>query len=290
MRGAALASLACAACLSKPSSLIGRDGGTRADAPACTLGSWGMPAEVPGINTPYDDRGPWLSPDGLDLYFVRTTTPVYIQHAHRPDASVFAFFSGATPLTELPTFYGADPALSDDQTRIYFACQDTTGNVHLDMATRADANSTFGAAAPIMELDTGAYNQNPALLAGETTMFYASDRGGNSIDLYVTTRDRVGTTWNTPAALAALASPDADYEPTISADGSDLLFVSGSSLLEAHHEGAQPNGFVLDGPFLPTGNLTVYEPFLSRDGTTLVFTTPTMSNGFDLWYMQRPCQ
>lgn len=131
---------------------------------------------------------------------------------------------------------------------------------------------------------------------GNTLFFTACERndGLGSCDLYVS--QRAGSQWSAPQNLGSLNSVFWDTQPTISADGREIIFVSkregtlgGGDLYQAFRNAqarwSKPRnmGSVLNTPFDESG------PFLHPDGRTLFFTSaghPGMG-GQDLYVSRR---
>lgn len=131
---------------------------------------------------------------------------------------------------------------------------------------------------------------------GNTLYFTACGRndGQGSCDLYSSIRS--GNQWSNPQNLHALNSPFWDTQPSISADGQEIIFVSkregtmgGGDLYQSFRgkdgrwSKPQNMGNVLNTPYDESG------PFLHPDGQTLFFTSsghPGMG-GQDLFVSRR---
>ena len=140
---------------------------------------------------------------------------------------------------------------------------------------------------------------SPTLNAAETTLIFASTRAGGlgSYDLYEVTRPNSAAPWGTPVALTALNTSGADYEPTLSADGLELYFIStgrtpkiGSSDCWAvtRPTPISPWGTPVNlGAPINGAGWTIDDPFLTDDGLTLFYTSSETGAG-DIYAVTRP--
>lgn len=159
--------------------------------PAAQFGSLAL---VPGIASTEIDEDPWISADGLTMYFSSTRNGSYdIFRSTRTAAS--ATFDTPAAVAELNTNSVEDaPVLSADGLEIFFASdRATTSNARDDIwhATRASVSDPFGAPTMIAELSGNTTADFPTWLSADRcTLLFSSDRsGGNgSYDIWVATR------------------------------------------------------------------------------------------------------
>jgi hypothetical protein len=144
---------------------------------------------VTDLNTADNEWDPYVSPDGLLLYWARdgasplgdNTTHVFV--ARR--ASRGAPF-GAPALVPGIVVYGVPDSgawLTDDQRTIVFH-SGRAGQGSRDMwyATRASAADAFGVALPVPVVNTADDDWKPFLRGDGCELFFASDRPGGGLD------------------------------------------------------------------------------------------------------------
>jgi Tol biopolymer transport system component len=131
------------------------------------------------INSAANQLDPYLTPDGLRIYFAQSGGGQQLFMASR--SSTTAMFSASVSLPDSGTHSTeADPELSPDELVLVYAA-----NLPLSLfvATRSSTLQPFGAPAPLTQIIGTGYDGDPALSANGCELFYVSDRGGNR-DLY----------------------------------------------------------------------------------------------------------
>lgn len=158
---------------------------------ASTAAAFSAPAPVAAINTPAYDTEPWISEDGLVIYFVsRRDGNDNIFKASR--ASTGSVFSAPVPVGELnTTAIDYAPTLSKDGLEIFFAS--TRQNVSGDIfhATRSTINDGFGTPRVVAELSDSASSEHPSWVSADRCqLMFTSDRVGGSgrVDIWIATR------------------------------------------------------------------------------------------------------
>ena len=137
------------------------------------------------LNSAGDELTPHLSESDRALYFARRTEPegadLYV--ARRADLE--ANFEAAVRIDELSS--EADdlaPALTDDGLVIVFASS-RAGRLDLYYATRATTDDPFGQPVPLHDLNTSAVETDPCVTRDGCFIYFASDRHGEQLDLFV---------------------------------------------------------------------------------------------------------
>jgi len=161
-----------------------------------TAAQFGSLAQVQGINGTGNtiDADPWISGDGLTMYFASTRNGNYdIFRSTRANTS--STFGAPVAVSELATSSVEDaPVLSADGLEIFFASnRATTSNGRNDIwhATRATTADGFGTATMLAELSGDTSEDFPSWVSADRcTLLLTSDRtGGNgSYDIYIATR------------------------------------------------------------------------------------------------------
>jgi Tol biopolymer transport system component len=202
--------------------------------------AWDPPQNLgPAINTPFDDFGPTLSPDGHLLYFSSNRpgfggNDLYISRRHNRRNDF-----GWRPATNLG---GAINTAANDIAAVHFE-DHRTGVISLYFASNRPGglgaddiyvstllpDETFGAPVLVEELSTTSSDLQPAISRDGLEMFLSSSRPGTlgSLDLWVSTRRRTTDPWSVPMNLGApVNSPGADARASLSLNGTELYFQS----------------------------------------------------------------
>lgn len=159
---------------------------TRASAAA----AFSAPEPVAVINSSAYDTEPWISEDGLVIYFVsRRDGNDDIFKASR--ASVGSAFGAPVPVGELNTdAIDYAPALSKDGLEIFFgSTRQSVGDIF--HATRSTINDGFGAPRVVEELSGPVSFEHPSWVSADRCqLMFTSDRAGGSgrVDIWIATR------------------------------------------------------------------------------------------------------
>lgn len=128
-----------------------------------------------------------------------------------------------------PNFTGGEfgPSLVETSggTYLYFSSTGTSGN-HDIYRSQLGGDGTFGAPAPVAELNTAAVDQMPNVSRDGSEIVFASSRGGN-MDIYTATFDLSTGLWSSPVPVAAVNTAEPESRPSLSADGTRLYFGRG---------------------------------------------------------------
>ena len=196
---------------------------------ASTSVGFGAVVDVPVINSAMEERGPWISSDGLTLGFssLRGGGPggLDLWTATRPDQA-----SGFGAPTLLPNVNAAQDELganlSANGLRLYIASTRAGGgNFHLYVAERATATSAFGVPVAIAGLNSTADDRDIAVSADELEAFIVTNRAGSAgYDIYTATRPDLATPFSTPAPVPGINSALDETSPDISPDGTTLYY------------------------------------------------------------------
>jgi hypothetical protein len=156
------------------------------------------PMAIAELNTTYNDEGPWLSPDGLHIYFASQRPPsagdYELWWASRANAA--AAFDAPLQLIELSSSFDERmPRLSPDELEIYFASDRANGSGQFDLwrANRTAIGQTFGAPTNLSALNTTTDDWAPFITHDGASMYYnraASVDGSGTIraQVWLTTR------------------------------------------------------------------------------------------------------
>ena len=150
---------------------------------------FGAPVLLPGVDRAGDEAEPFISLDGLRLYYRAATA---IVEATRPDRS-----SAFGPFTMLVSDTGGDndPTVSSDGLEMIFSSKSRGGMGGADLFTthRLSLGQAFGPVTPVVELESTHDDVGPKLSADGATLYfnYDTDTSGTmglQADLYLATR------------------------------------------------------------------------------------------------------
>lgn len=187
------------------------------------------------INTEYDDAMPYLSSDGLTLYF----------SSDRPGGNGESDLYVSTRMTkddpwEAPMNLGAPvsgpawdsyPFISADGLTLYFTSEREGGSGDADtwVATRATTDETWGEPVNLGSvMNSPDYDSCPYLSPGDLALFFHSWRpGGGGLDIWVAMRTSSLGPWEPPVPLPVPINSEAlEAAARVSADGLTLYFSS----------------------------------------------------------------
>lgn len=275
--------------------------------------TWSAPVNLgPPVSSASNDQGPFISRDGLSLYFVSNRAgglggqDIYVSHR----ATVVDPW-GPPQNLDAPintTSNDASPTLSTDGHLLYFHSNRTGGFGLNDLyvSRRKDKRDDSGWRAPEnlgSEVNTPGNERGLTLFeddeTGTITVYFDSDRPGGlgGVDIYVTTLNADGSFG--PAVLVSeLSSPSNDLLPGIRRDGLEIFLDSDrpgtfglrdiwvSARARASDVWSVPVNL---GPGFNSAALDV-RAALSFDCTTLYFSSarPGGLGDFDLYSSTRP--
>lgn len=270
---------------------------------APTFSAWSSPVNLSGLNSPDSDLSPFVSADGLSLYFA-TTRPGGVGGEDlwvaRRSSTTSAFGSPANLGATINTADAErSPALTADGLTLYFATTRPGGLGGFDIwaAQRTDPHDDFGWQAPI---NLGPLVNSPGTDAGPShfinpasrvaSLYFASARPG--LDIY-RSEFTAGGTPGAPSPVTELNSPALDLTPAVRADGLEIIFASNrsgstglwtSTRADVNHPWETP---VSLGPSFQVGSEAF--PALSSDGRELYFYSARAggSGSFDLYRSTR---
>jgi Tol biopolymer transport system component len=208
---------------------------------------WETPANIGNtINSSSNEFCTSFSPDGHWMVFV-SNRPVSaggcggqdLWIAHRKDKR--DDFNWDTPVNlgcvvnssaneNGPAFFQND---ATGELQLYFSSNRSGGLGNLDIyviSAVSDEKGTYvGQPQLVAELSTGSNDYQPVLRKDGLELFFASDRspGSGNVDLWVSTRATTVDNWEPPVNLGQTVNSNAaDFHPTLSWDGTTLIFAS----------------------------------------------------------------
>lgn len=205
----------------------------------CNLqaGNWSFsaPEPVAELNSAGYDRDPWLTPDGLTIYFSSDRTGSLgssdIWMASRPDlASPFA-----TPVNA-GDFNTADNdgrlSLTFDLLNAYLSTSrsGSLGGVDIFSATRASVDDMFASFTPVANVNSVDNEHDPLISPDGLRLYFAPSNHPQRVggqDLAIAVRARRGDSFAASTVLANVNSTSGDADPSLTFDERILLFASG---------------------------------------------------------------
>ena len=213
--------------------------------------NWGTPVPLANITSPAEENWPYVSTDGLSLYFCDQ-------------------FEGEQPR---PGGHG----LSDIWISTRATASDPWGQPE---NLGPSINTSNYEACPFI------WNESCTLLFSSDR-----PGGSGRWDLWMTTRETKSDEWDTPVPLENVNSWDHDLSPAMSPDGLLLFFLRGTSVdadmwMASRKSAEEPFGSPEKVPE-PINYLSSIDstPSFSADGSTLYFCSnrPDGSGDYDLW-------
>lgn len=202
---------------------------------------WSTPVSLgPPLNTALAEIAPFISRDGLSLYFVRTASAggfggmdLWVsQRASTEDSWGLPENLGPTINTTANEF---GPSLSPDGHTLFFASNrpgfggsdlyvSRRQNKRDDLAWRPAVNLGAAINTAANELQAAQFEDDET---GVITLYFASNRPGGlgGDDIYVSTL-LANETFSPPVLVPELSSPSADLQPAIRRDGLELFLAS----------------------------------------------------------------
>ena len=192
-------------------------------------------ASVAGINGAGNNGTPFLTRDGLTLYFYSDRSGGIgsrdIWQAHRADPS-----AAWQDLAPVPGINSSSldhlPTLSADQLTLVFASNRSTGlgGGDLWIAERSSVSENFSPPRNLVTLNTPVEDSGPSLSSDGLALYFSSKRPSEGTsDIWVATRPDRGSSFGVPLELDAVNSPSDDLNVTLSPDGLELILSSNRS-------------------------------------------------------------
>jgi hypothetical protein len=188
---------------------------------------------VTGVNSSSADGTPFLSYDGLTLYFYSDRPGGVGGHdlwfAQRSDP--LAGFGSAQLLAGInSTDIDYEEWVSRDELTLLIVSTRKGGMGKSDIwrATRVRRTDDFSPPTTLVGVNSSARDDRPAVSSDGLTIIFSSDRAGTAgdLDLWLATRSNAQADFSNPTNLSALNSTASDGEPNFSADDRELFFIS----------------------------------------------------------------
>jgi len=257
-----------------------------------SLGEWTEPVPVAEVNTEYAEWTPFLSFDGLSLYFARGKGPGFynfrIYEATRSEP--YGIF---TLVREVLRSSGHvhSPWVSPDNLRMYYY-NDMSGQWPMKVSERASVNDPWPPGRDISELNAlGGRYQTPSLTADELTIVFSAygiPGGCGDFDLWMATRPDRFSLFGNVRNLTEVNTAFKEGGQYISPDGLTLYFNSdrngsGQIFKAIRASLNEPFGNLEHISFLDAPGGGSAHPTLSADGTAFYFIKGVPGGPVDIW-------
>ncbi|NIP26204.1 MAG: hypothetical protein GWN67_27470 [Phycisphaerae bacterium] len=260
---------------------------------------WTIGVPVMEVNTEYAEWDPFLSADGLSLYYSKGKTNTFYFHrlyqATRQEP--FGPFTSIKEISELNYSGGhiQDPWVSQDNLRLYYMRTEPGNYWRLKFSERASVNDPWPVGVNISELNV--LNQmlrSPTLTADELTIFFSSfptnpiPGGEGGDDIWMATRPDRYSPFDNITNQIGINTADNEGGPSVSPDGLTLVFDSHrngpSQLFKATRESlTQPFGNIEHLWACDTPGGSSATPCLSSDGSAIYYRSHTATRSTDIF-------
>lgn len=266
---------------------------------SCTWSTFGGLRDITEVNSSSDDWGAWISNDKLELYFGSSRAGAFaIYHASR-SAPGDAFGTPMLLANLVASGSADDPFITDDGLQLFFENSPTTlgKDAQLNVAIRASTSVEFANARVLSNVnDPSTQDAAPSLTSDALTLVFNSERAGGpgGSDLYLATRQTASSAFGTPVPLS-IDTSGFDCCTSIAGDGSSMILVNDSTgaprIMAAARGGTDFTPPALLAPELAGATGSEIDPTLTRDGTTIVFSSNRAGGqgGYDIYLAERSC-
>jgi hypothetical protein len=247
-------------------------------------GQWSSPEAVTEINSSYVDKSPFLSFDGLTMYFSRQSGPGWyyarIYQATRPVAS--GPFQTVSEISTLNYNGGHvdSPWVSPDNLRMYYFRTEPGSLYRLKSSSRSSVTADWPEGANIQELNTLGRLASPTLTSDELAIVFSGSNLGGGMgghNLWMATRGVRTSPFGPAVNLTELNTASADYHASLSGDGLVIHFISNrNGTFQIFRAERSALGLPFGSPVVMTEfevqDAVVDYPFMTSDASELYFT------------------
>ncbi|HTV22807.1 MAG TPA: hypothetical protein VMG12_29155 [Polyangiaceae bacterium] len=203
--------------------------------------TFSTPVALTNINTNDDEGTPFISADGLRLYYYSTRAggpglkDIYV--ATRTSTAV-EFPSGQMLANVNSTALDHLPRLSPDELTIWFTSTRAGGAGGADLwtSTRASIASPFAAPTLLDAVNGSSGDESGGMTQDRLGLVFDSTRDGvGNSEIFLTTRASTGVAFASPTNLSVVNSELNEYNVFLTLDERELFFSSNRSAGSTHH-------------------------------------------------------
>jgi len=243
---------------------------------------WREPVPVTELNTEYVDYTPFLSFDGLALYFSRafTSSFYYARTFKATREEPVGPFTSVNEVLSSSYEHILSPWVSPDNLRMYyFAQRESPARWQLKFSERALVNDPWPQGTSISELNQLGKLEMPRLTADELIILFDSYNipgGHGGYDIWMATRPDRNSPFDEVRNLSEINTASNEGGAFVSPDGLELYFQSNrngpSQIFRATRASlSEPFGNVEHLSFFDTPGGNSGHPCISSDGTVFYF-------------------
>lgn len=248
------------------------------------LGQWSDAEALTEVNSSHIDKSPFLSFDGLTMYFSRQSGPGwYYTRIYQATRSVAGTpFQSVTEISSLNYNGGHvdSPWVSPDNLRMYYFRTEPGSLSRIKLSVRGAVTADWPQGSNVDELNVLGRLASPSLTSDELTIVFSGSGLAGGIgghDLWTATRATRASAFGAAVNLTGLNTTSAEYHPSLSGDGLSLHFISNRN---GTFQIFQAERSALGLPFGSPVALTEFEvpeavldyPFMTPDKGELYFT------------------
>lgn len=191
-------------------------------------GAWSSPVPVTELSSPATDADPYVSADGLTLWFSTDRDAVQsfdIWVSVR--ASRNAVWGSPVPVKELNTVKSdASPSVTSDGLAMVFDSRRAGQDSDIYLSTRVSVSAPWGTPVPVAAVNSTADDADPGLSGDGLQLYVTSARSGGrgSSDLWLARRASRLSDFGPPDHVAELDTDGIDEAPWIASDDRLIVF------------------------------------------------------------------
>ena len=191
--------------------------------------SFSDPVNINELNSNYHENNPFLSSDGLTIYFGRGEINDIYRIFAASRTSKDGPFGVPVEFPELSAGNHANmPSLTPDELTIYFASnrEGGLGNNDIWKANRTTKDTSFANLVPISSLNSETWDGDMKLTSDGLSMIYSSSRVGvkGQNDIMIATRDSQSEPFSSPIFVDGLNSAAAEAGPVLVSGGKNIFY------------------------------------------------------------------
>jgi len=234
---------------------------------------WSVPRLVLPVLDGSDDQDPFVTEDGLSLYFssTRPGTPSGSNIWLVERESLEAVWGEPKLVEGINTdVREANPYVSRDKLRLWFTRVDEMGDLIMHHSSRFSAEERWSASSVLGGLGGDAKGISPSLTDDELVLYFQRDEPSSGLDIYRATRASTTEPFGQASPLAGLNSDEKEVD-AFSRDDLSFVFSRGGFLRVASRSSRTAIFGGLEAVLGETAGDEAHDPWLSADGTWLVF-------------------
>jgi len=255
------------------------------------MAQWTAPVPLTEVNTQYSDGSPFLSYDGLSLYFTRSSTNSFY-YARIYEATREQPYGPFTSVREISQLNSSSrhvlwPWVSPDNLRMYYS----KSVARFILSQRASVHDPWPIGSDITELNALGKIYDPSLTSDELAIFFHSrdiSGGQGGYDIWMASRLDPGDPFANVQNPSGINTASAESGAFVSPDGLELYFASNRNgqwqifrATRQSREDAFGNVQHMSIFDIPGGLSSA--PSVSSDGRSFYFVGVTDGEMADIW-------